>query len=128
MILFLLQNLIIINSISTNRKLLYLIFDFNILNFYIIVVLILVLLFFLLNFLLSYSLIFNYKLLPFECGFDYIGFNQSSLSIHFVFIILIFVIFDLELILFLGFLLFNFIFFYYFILYFFLSIASFYME
>lgn len=42
------------------------------------------------------------KVSAFECGFVRIGKIQNSFSIHFFIIILMFVIFDLEIVMFLG--------------------------
>lgn len=64
--------------------------------------LVLLLVFYLVNFLLRIKEINKNKVRAFESGFVSIGKIQNSFSIHFFIIILIFVIFDLEIVIFLG--------------------------
>lgn len=64
--------------------------------------LILLLAFYLINFLLSIKDIGKNKIRAFERGFVRIGKIQNSFRIHFFIIILMFVIFDLEIVIFLG--------------------------
>lgn len=62
----------------------------------------LVLLFYLGSFVLSNKDFYVFKLGCFESGFVSVGKVQNSFRIHFFVIILIFVIFDLEIVIFLG--------------------------
>nr|YP_009176852.1 NADH dehydrogenase subunit 3 [Strongyloides venezuelensis]BAT21223.1 NADH dehydrogenase subunit 3 [Strongyloides venezuelensis] len=59
-------------------------------------------LFYLISFLLSYYVFSKNKVSSFECGFSTVGKIQNSFSIHFFLIMLIFVVFDLEVVMFLG--------------------------
>lgn len=63
------------------------------------------LVFFLIVFLFSLKRVTQSKLTAFERGFSGIKGLQSSFSIHFFLVILVFIIFDLEVVFFLGFLL-----------------------
>lgn len=63
---------------------------------------ILLIVFYLINFLLRIKDLTNNKISAFESGFVRVGIIQNSFSIHFFIIILIFVIFDLEIVIFLG--------------------------
>ena len=58
--------------------------------------------FYLINFLLRVKDFNKNKSGAFESGFVRVGIIQNSFSIHFFIIILIFVIFDLEIVIFLG--------------------------
>lgn len=58
--------------------------------------------FYLCNFVLSCKDFYKNKISSFECGFVSIGKIQNSFSIHFFIMILIFVIFDLEVVIFVG--------------------------
>lgn len=58
--------------------------------------------FYAINFLLSIKDLNKNKVSAFERGFIRIGKIQNSFSIHFFIMILIFVIFDLEIVMFLG--------------------------
>lgn len=58
--------------------------------------------FYLINFLLRIKDLTNNKISAFERGFVRVGIIQNSFRIHFFIIILIFVIFDLEIVIFLG--------------------------
>lgn len=58
--------------------------------------------FYLINFLLRIKDIGKNKIRAFECGFVRVGKIQNSFRIHFFIMILIFVIFDLEIVMFLG--------------------------
>jgi len=87
-----------------------------------------IIVFFFLNFFFFISFISNYKIYSFECGFDGIGLFQNCLNINFFFIMLIFVLFDLELVLFLGFLISDFGSSFLFFIYFFFILFSFYLE
>nr|YP_009391039.1 NADH dehydrogenase subunit 3 [Caenorhabditis virilis]ARV88304.1 NADH dehydrogenase subunit 3 [Caenorhabditis virilis] len=64
--------------------------------------LILLIAFYLINFLLSIKDMSVNKLSAFECGFVSVGKIQNSFSIHFFIMMLMFVIFDLEIVMFLG--------------------------
>lgn len=64
--------------------------------------LILLIAFYLINFLLSIKDLRKNKISAFERGFVSVGKIQNSFRIHFFIIILIFVIFDLEIVIFLG--------------------------
>lgn len=64
--------------------------------------LILLVAFYLINFLLSIKDLRKNKISAFERGFVRVGKIQNSFSIHFFIIILMFVIFDLEIVIFLG--------------------------
>lgn len=63
---------------------------------------ILLVVFYLINFLLRIKDFNKRKIDSFECGFIRVGIIQNSFRIHFFIIILIFVIFDLEIVIFLG--------------------------
>nr|YP_004123398.1 NADH dehydrogenase subunit 3 [Contracaecum rudolphii B Bullini et al., 1986]ACP30395.1 NADH dehydrogenase subunit 3 [Contracaecum rudolphii B Bullini et al., 1986] len=54
------------------------------------------------NFLLSCKDFYKNKVSSFECGFVSVGKIQNSFSIHFFIMMLMFVIFDLEIVMFLG--------------------------
>nr|UZP15733.1 NADH dehydrogenase subunit 3 [Contracaecum sp.] len=54
------------------------------------------------NFLLSCKDFYKNKVSSFECGFVSVGKIQNSFSIHFFIMMLMFVIFDLEVVMFLG--------------------------
>lgn len=75
---------------------------FYILLFVLIFTLLLLFLFYIINFLLCNKNFYKNKVRAFECGFDSVGKIQNSFSIHFFIIILMFVIFDLEIVIFLG--------------------------
>jgi len=62
----------------------------------------LALILYLVNFLLRYKVYKKNKLTAFERGFRAVGNLHSSFSVHFFVILLIFVIFDLEIVLLLG--------------------------
>ena len=64
--------------------------------------LLLILVFYLGIFILSCKDLDLNKISSFECGFISLGKVQNSFSIHFFIVILIFVIFDLEVVIFLG--------------------------
>lgn len=64
--------------------------------------LILLVAFYLINFLLSIKDLRKNKISAFESGFVSVGKIQNSFRIHFFIIILMFVIFDLEIVIFLG--------------------------
>lgn len=64
--------------------------------------LILLVVFYLINFLLSIKDFNKNKSGAFESGFVRVGIIQNSFRIHFFIIILMFVIFDLEIVIFLG--------------------------
>lgn len=57
---------------------------------------------YLISFIVSYKVINTNKMSAFECGFRAIGSIQRSFSVHFFVILVIFVIFDLEIVLLLG--------------------------
>lgn len=64
--------------------------------------LLLLLIFYLGNFVLRCKDFYKDKISSFECGFSSVGKIQNSFSIHFFIIMLMFVIFDLEVVIFLG--------------------------
>nr|AOV63298.1 NADH dehydrogenase subunit 3 [Pseudoterranova decipiens sensu lato Antarctica] len=64
--------------------------------------LVLLLLFYLGNFILSCKDFYKNKISSFEYGFVSVGKIQNSFSIHFFIMMLMFVIFDLEVVMFLG--------------------------
>nr|YP_009142133.1 NADH dehydrogenase subunit 3 [Pseudoterranova azarasi]AKG63666.1 NADH dehydrogenase subunit 3 [Pseudoterranova azarasi] len=64
--------------------------------------LVLLLVFYLGNFVLSCEDFYKNKISSFECGFVSVGKIQNSFSIHFFIMMLMFVIFDLEVVMFLG--------------------------
>ena len=68
------------------------------------------------------------KISSFECGFISLGKVQNSFSIHFFIVILMFVIFDLEVVIFLGILIADFFTMVSFILLLFFVLGGFYME
>lgn len=88
----------------------------------------LVLVFYLINFFLSSKFFYLIKNSSFERGFERIGKIHNSFSIHFFIIILIFVIFDLEVVILIGFLISSLYSFYLFNLIFFFVLGGFYME
>lgn len=55
-----------------------------------------------LSFIISYKVKNKNKITAFECGFSTVGAVHSSFSLHFFMILIIFVIFDLEVVLLLG--------------------------
>ena len=57
---------------------------------------------YLLSFFVSFKIKNMNKLSPFECGFRAVGFVHTSFSVHFFIILIIFVIFDLEVVLLVG--------------------------
>lgn len=57
---------------------------------------------YLLSFFVSFKIKTINKLRPFECGFSAVGFVHTSFSVHFFIILIIFVIFDLEVVLLVG--------------------------
>ena len=69
---------------------------------FLIITVVLLAVFYLVNFLLRIKDINKNKIRAFERGFVSIGKIQNSFRIHFFIIILIFVIFDLEIVIFLG--------------------------
>lgn len=89
---------------------------------------ILVFIFYLLNFFLSLKSFYLIKNSSFESGFESLGKVHSSFSIHFFIIMLIFVIFDLEVVILLGFLISSFYSVYIFLLIFLFIFGGFYME
>nr|BAT21236.1 NADH dehydrogenase subunit 3 [Rhabditophanes sp. KR3021] len=64
--------------------------------------LVFIVLFYIVNFFLSVKLETKNKISAFESGFCSVGLLQNSFSIHFFIIMLMFVIFDLEIVMFLG--------------------------
>nr|YP_009450250.1 NADH dehydrogenase subunit 3 [Ortleppascaris sinensis]AOV93980.1 NADH dehydrogenase subunit 3 [Ortleppascaris sinensis] len=58
--------------------------------------------FYLGNFVLSCKDFYKNKISSFECGFVSVGKIQNSFSIHFFIMMLMFVIFDLEVVMFVG--------------------------
>nr|QPF22253.1 NADH dehydrogenase subunit 3 [Ophidascaris sp. CYZ-2020] len=63
---------------------------------------VLLLVFYLGNFVLSCKDFYKNKISSFECGFVSVGKIQNSFSIHFFIMMLMFVIFDLEVVMFVG--------------------------
>nr|AGQ46175.1 NADH dehydrogenase subunits 3 [Bunostomum phlebotomum]QOW40483.1 NADH dehydrogenase subunit 3 [Bunostomum phlebotomum] len=100
------------------------------LNLLLVVFLSLVLLFFLyfLNFFLSIKDFNLLKVSVFESGFLSIGKIQNSFSIHFFVMMLMFVIFDLEIVMFLGLLISDFSSFFSFLILMIFIFGGFYME
>lgn len=90
--------------------------------------LILLLVFYLINFFLRIKDFNKRKINSFECGFLRVGIIQNSFSIHFFIMILIFVIFDLEIVIFLGILVSDLGSFYSFLIIIFFILGGFYME
>nr|AEO72450.1 NADH dehydrogenase subunit 3 [Toxocara canis]BAV82871.1 NADH dehydrogenase subunit 3 [Toxocara canis] len=64
--------------------------------------LLLLVIFYLGNFVLSCKDFYKNKISSFECGFVSVGKIQNSFSIHFFIMMLMFVIFDLEVVMFVG--------------------------
>jgi len=89
---------------------------------------VLLIVFYLLNFFLSIKDLRKNKIGAFERGFVRVGLIQNSFRIHFFIMILIFVIFDLEIIIFLGILVSDFNSFFSFILVIIFILGGFYME
>jgi NADH:ubiquinone oxidoreductase subunit 3 (subunit A) len=96
--------------------------------FYIIFTFVFYLIFILINLLMSSSEFVDSSISSFESGFDRGLLFQTSVRVHFFLIIILFVLFDLELVLFIGFLLLDFRRFVIFYLFFFFVILSFYLE
>jgi len=92
------------------------------------ITLLLLFVFYLLNFFLGVKDLTNNKLGTFECGFVSVGKVQNSFRIHFFIIILIFVIFDLEIVIFLGILVSDINSFVRFLILFFFILGGFYIE
>lgn len=63
---------------------------------------VLLIVFYLINFLIRIKDSNKNKISAFECGFVRVGKIQNSFRIHFFIMMLIFVIFDLEIVIFLG--------------------------
>lgn len=61
-----------------------------------------ILLFYLLNFIISNRINIKSKVSQYECGFSRVGLVQNSFRIHFFVIMLIFIVFDLEVVMFIG--------------------------
>lgn len=87
-----------------------------------------VVLFYFINFFLSIKDFSKRKINSFESGFISIGKIQNSFSIHFFIMILMFVIFDLEIVMFLGILISDFFSFVSFVFIIFFIIGGFYIE
>nr|YP_009229278.1 NADH dehydrogenase subunit 3 [Allodiplogaster sudhausi]ALT06539.1 NADH dehydrogenase subunit 3 [Allodiplogaster sudhausi] len=85
-------------------------------------------LFYLLNFLMSFKEGYMMKMSSFECGFTSLGKVQNSFSVHFFIMMLMFVIFDLEIVMFLGVLVSDINSFMSFLLVIFFIVGGFYME
>lgn len=83
---------------------------------------------YLVNVFLSLKLFSGCKNSSFESGFERIGKIHNSFSIHFFIIILMFVIFDLEVVILIGFLIGNFIFIVNFFVVLFFILFGFYIE
>jgi NADH-ubiquinone oxidoreductase chain 3 len=90
--------------------------------------LILLVVFYLINFLIRIKDMGKNKISAFECGFASVGKIQNSFRIHFFIMILIFVIFDLEIVIFLGILVSDIRSYIRFILMFIFILGGFYME
>lgn len=91
-------------------------------------VFIFILLFYCINFFLRLKLALKVKINAFESGFISVGKIQNSFSIHFFIIILMFIIFDLEVVIFLGVLVRDFFSFLRFFFIFFFIVGGFYIE
>nr|YP_026089.1 NADH dehydrogenase subunit 3 [Steinernema carpocapsae]AAT00532.1 NADH dehydrogenase subunit 3 [Steinernema carpocapsae] len=85
-------------------------------------------LFYFINFFLSNKLLEKNKVSSFESGFVSVGKVQNSFSIHFFVIMLMFVIFDLEVVMLIGLLVSDFNSFFSFIMLLFFVLGGFYME
>nr|QNJ60264.1 NADH dehydrogenase subunit 3 [Phasmarhabditis hermaphrodita] len=90
--------------------------------------LILLFVFYLVNFLMGIKDLNKNKISAFECGFVSVGKIQNSFSIHFFIMMLMFVIFDLEIVMFLGVLVSDMSSFISFLLMFLFIFVGFYME
>lgn len=89
---------------------------------------ILLLVFYLVNFVLRIKDLRNNKIRAFESGFVRVGKIQNSFRIHFFIIMLMFVIFDLEIVMFLGILVSDMSSFISFLIIFIFILGGFYME
>ena len=89
---------------------------------------ILLLVFYLVNFVLRIKDLRNNKIRAFESGFVRVGKIQNSFRIHFFIIMLMFVIFDLEIVMFLGILVSDISSFISFLMIFIFILGGFYME
>lgn len=89
---------------------------------------ILLLVFYLVNFVLRIKDLRNNKIRAFESGFVRVGKIQNSFRIHFFIIMLMFVIFDLEIVMFLGILVSDISSFISFLIIFIFILGGFYME
>ena len=87
-----------------------------------------VLMFYVLNFFISSGYYYHNKVSSFESGFIRVGLIQNSFRIHFFVIMLMFVIFDLEIVIFIGVLVSDLNSFYSFLVLFLFIFFSFYME
>nr|AJW75168.1 NADH dehydrogenase subunit 3 [Oscheius chongmingensis] len=90
--------------------------------------LILLVAFYLINFILSIKDLSKNKISAFESGFVSVGKIQNSFSIHFFIMMLMFVIFDLEIVMFLGILVSDMSSFISFLMMFIFILGGFYME
>lgn len=86
------------------------------------------LLFYFINYFLSLKDGYSNKLSSFECGFMRIGKIQTTFSIHFFIVMLMFVIFDLEIVMFLGLIISDVYSFFSFVFIIFFILGGFYME
>jgi NADH-ubiquinone oxidoreductase chain 3 len=89
---------------------------------------VLVFFFYLLNFFVSTKINKKRKISSFESGFVRVGLVQGSFSVHFFLIILIFIIFDVEIVILLGFLIRSLVSFFRFFLVFFFILGGLYLE
>nr|YP_010708748.1 NADH dehydrogenase subunit 3 [Cruznema tripartitum]WCR50915.1 NADH dehydrogenase subunit 3 [Cruznema tripartitum] len=92
------------------------------------ITLVLLVVFYVLNFVLSIKDMEKSKVSTFECGFVSVGKVQNSFSIHFFIMMIMFVIFDLEIVMFLGILFSDFSSFVGFFFVFIFILGGFYME
>lgn len=87
-----------------------------------------VFIFYILNFVRSFKNSFFDKVSSFECGFSSIGLIQNSFRIHFFVIMIMFVVFDLEIVIFLGILISDTNSYYLFLILFIFIVFGFYIE
>nr|YP_009538631.1 NADH dehydrogenase subunit 3 [Steinernema abbasi]AYV63099.1 NADH dehydrogenase subunit 3 [Steinernema abbasi]QAA11075.1 NADH dehydrogenase subunit 3 [Steinernema carpocapsae]BAV78648.1 NADH dehydrogenase subunit 3 [Steinernema carpocapsae] len=99
-----------------------------ILSFVFFISIVFLFLFYFINFFLSNKLLEKNKVSSFESGFVSVGKVQNSFSIHFFVIMLMFVIFDLEVVMLIGLLVSDFNSFFSFIMLLFFVLGGFYME
>jgi NADH:ubiquinone oxidoreductase subunit 3 (subunit A) len=105
-------------------------FKYFFFGFYILFALVLIFyfLFIFLNYFIYFKSLGKFSVSYFESGFDGVLIDQNFIRVHFFLIIVLFVVFDLELVMFVGFLLVDRSYYYYFFIFFFVVMRSFYLE